>query len=222
MFPSAVKNTTVDSQPFSSLSSVSARSVRSGPPSPVSRRFAVPPLIGHTALPSFLSTDATTESTDDATTETTDPTTETGSETGTPGTTNGGLKLDVGVGDTTTGAPAMGCRKVDFLFVIDNSGSMSDEQQNLINSFPSFIQTIQDRFYVEQKERRFFATPLGMVVTDALVQNCPKIMDLKFTAKLEDELDEVSRGEYQLMGRAAGDSPPRLDDGRKPGAPKHS
>ena len=69
----------------------------------------------------------------------------TGSETGTPGTTNGGLKLDVGVGDTTTGAPAMGCRKVDFLFVIDNSGSMSDEQQNLINSFPSFIQTIQDQ-----------------------------------------------------------------------------
>ena len=69
----------------------------------------------------------------------------TGSETGTPDTTNGGLKLDVGVEDTTTGAPpAKGCRKVDFLFVIDNSGSMSDEQQNLINSFPFFIQTIQD------------------------------------------------------------------------------
>jgi hypothetical protein len=56
-------------------------------------------------------------------------------------------KLDVGVEDTTggtTGEPVKGCRKVDFLFVIDNSGSMSDEQQNLINSFPGFIQTIQD------------------------------------------------------------------------------
>lgn len=68
----------------------------------------------------------------------------TGSETSTgDATTEGGLKLDVG-NDTTTGeAPEKGCRKVDFLFIIDNSGSMSDEQKNLINSFPSFIETIQ-------------------------------------------------------------------------------
>ena len=61
-------------------------------------------------------------------------------------TSTGELKLDVGNAETTsgeTGEPAQGCRKVDFLFVIDNSGSMSDEQQNLISSFPSFIQTIQ-------------------------------------------------------------------------------
>lgn len=37
----------------------------------------------------------------------------------------------------------MGCQKVDFLFVVDNSGSMQDEQQNLVNSFPGFISTIQ-------------------------------------------------------------------------------
>jgi hypothetical protein len=36
-----------------------------------------------------------------------------------------------------------GCEKVDLLFVIDNSGSMSDEQINLVNSFPSFIDEIQ-------------------------------------------------------------------------------
>lgn len=36
-----------------------------------------------------------------------------------------------------------GCKKVDFLFVIDNSGSMGDEQDNLISSFPGFIETIQ-------------------------------------------------------------------------------
>jgi hypothetical protein len=54
-------------------------------------------------------------------------------------------KLDVGVDTTggTTGEPEKGCRKVDFLFIIDNSGSMGDEQQNLIASFPGFIQTIQ-------------------------------------------------------------------------------
>lgn len=54
-------------------------------------------------------------------------------------------KLDVGVDTTggTTGEPEKGCRKVDFLFIVDNSGSMGDEQQNLIASFPGFIETIQ-------------------------------------------------------------------------------
>ena len=36
-----------------------------------------------------------------------------------------------------------GCKKVDFLFVIDNSGSMLEEQDNLASSFPSFINSIQ-------------------------------------------------------------------------------
>jgi len=58
------------------------------------------------------------------------------------------IKLDVGPAETTgvtTTDPDgdMGCKKVDFLFVIDNSGSMGDEQDNLIASFPGFIDTIQ-------------------------------------------------------------------------------
>jgi hypothetical protein len=42
------------------------------------------------------------------------------------------------------GPDGAGCEKADFLFVIDNSGSMSDEQNNLITSFTEFISTIQD------------------------------------------------------------------------------
>lgn len=60
-----------------------------------------------------------------------------------------GIKLDVGPAETTgnttfdpDGGP--GCKKVDFLFIIDNSGSMGDEQDNLIASFPGFIDTIQN------------------------------------------------------------------------------
>ncbi|HEY8374956.1 MAG TPA: vWA domain-containing protein, partial [Nannocystis sp.] len=64
----------------------------------------------------------------------------------TTGTTDALPKLDVGgpvTGGDTTGGPATGgCEKVDFLFVVDNSGSMADEQMNLINSFPGFISTI--------------------------------------------------------------------------------
>lgn len=62
-------------------------------------------------------------------------------------TTTGGLpKLDVGSAETgvETGGQEMGCRKVDFLFIVDNSGSMGDEQQSLIASFPGFISAIQD------------------------------------------------------------------------------
>ncbi|MDC0720249.1 hypothetical protein [Nannocystis bainbridge] len=66
-----------------------------------------------------------------------------------PTSTGGSPKLDVGVEETTDGVTTdgdeMGCRKVDFLFIIDNSGSMSDEQQSLIDSFPGFISSIQDQ-----------------------------------------------------------------------------
>ncbi len=58
-----------------------------------------------------------------------------------------GPKLDVGFGSDGTagddGVTAEGCEKVDFLFVIDNSGSMGDNQDSLIASFPGFIQSIQ-------------------------------------------------------------------------------
>ncbi len=59
----------------------------------------------------------------------------------------GGVKLDVagptGGASADDGGSAQGCDKVDFLFVIDNSGSMGDNQDSLIASFPGFIQSIQ-------------------------------------------------------------------------------
>lgn len=57
-----------------------------------------------------------------------------------------GLKLDVAAVETDAlddGGSTEGCEKVDFLFVIDNSGSMGDNQDSLIASFPGFIQSIQ-------------------------------------------------------------------------------
>jgi hypothetical protein len=56
-----------------------------------------------------------------------------------------GFKFDTPDGMTAAdeGPAGSGCDKVDFLFVIDNSISMGDEQQNLATSFPSFIATIE-------------------------------------------------------------------------------
>ena len=67
------------------------------------------------------------------------------------------------------------------------------------STYAPIIQTIQDRLYVEQKERRFFATDLGMVVTDLLVKHFPKILDLKFTAHMEDELDDIATAKEDMV-----------------------
>ena len=67
------------------------------------------------------------------------------------------------------------------------------------STYAPIIQTIQDRLYVEQKERRFFATDLGMVITDLLVEYFPKIMDLKFTGHMEDELDDIVTGKEDMI-----------------------
>lgn len=40
--------------------------------------------------------------------------------------------------------PEKGCKEIDFLFVIDNSDSMDDEQQNLATSFPGFIRVVEE------------------------------------------------------------------------------
>jgi DNA topoisomerase-1 len=59
------------------------------------------------------------------------------------------------------------------------------------STYASIIQTIQDRQYVTQQNRRFYATMLGMVVTDKLIQGFPKMMDVGFTAGMESELDAI-------------------------------
>src|SRR5262249_41178171 len=51
--------------------------------------------------------------------------------------------------------------------------------------------TSDKRGYIEVKERRFYATEIGKVVTDLLVEHFPKVMDLKFTSHMEEELDQI-------------------------------
>jgi DNA topoisomerase-1 len=59
------------------------------------------------------------------------------------------------------------------------------------STYASIIQTIQDREYVAQVDRRFWATMLGSIVTDKLVQAFPEIMDVGFTAGMELKLDSI-------------------------------
>jgi DNA topoisomerase-1 len=59
------------------------------------------------------------------------------------------------------------------------------------STYAAIISKIQERKYVEQKERRFYATEIGMTVTDLLVEHFPNVMDLKFTSFMETELDRI-------------------------------
>src|SRR5205823_6968649 len=55
------------------------------------------------------------------------------------------------------------------------------------STYATIISKIQERSYVEQKERRFYATEIGMKVTDILVEHFTKVMDLHFTRHMEEE-----------------------------------
>lgn len=59
------------------------------------------------------------------------------------------------------------------------------------STYAAIISKIQERNYVEQKERRFYATEMGMLVTDMLVEHFPKVLDMKFTSHMEGELDDI-------------------------------
>ena len=59
------------------------------------------------------------------------------------------------------------------------------------STYASIISVIQERNYVEQLERRFYATDLGEVVTDKLIEGFPKIMDIGYTRQMEGELDQI-------------------------------
>ncbi len=59
------------------------------------------------------------------------------------------------------------------------------------STYANIISTIQKRGYVEKKEKRFYPTDLGRVVTKQLVEHFPRIMDVKFTSHMEEQLDKI-------------------------------
>jgi DNA topoisomerase-1 len=62
------------------------------------------------------------------------------------------------------------------------------------STYATILSTIQEREYVKKEGGRFVPTELGMVVTDLLVENFEDIFDVKYTARMEEELDEIEEG----------------------------
>ena len=62
------------------------------------------------------------------------------------------------------------------------------------STYSSIISTIQDREYVKRENRKLKPTVLGKSVNDMLIDGFPEILDVKFTADMEDKLDKVEQG----------------------------
>jgi DNA topoisomerase-1 len=62
------------------------------------------------------------------------------------------------------------------------------------STYAAIISTIQDKEYAGKENGSFRPTDLGRTITELLVESFPKIMDMQFTAKMENQLDQVEDG----------------------------
>ncbi len=67
------------------------------------------------------------------------------------------------------------------------------------STYAPIISLIQKRSYVEKEEGKFLPTSLGQAVNDFLVKHFPDILNLPFTAKMEDDFDEIAAGKKEWM-----------------------
>ncbi|MBZ0252329.1 MAG: type I DNA topoisomerase, partial [Candidatus Methylomirabilis sp.] len=63
------------------------------------------------------------------------------------------------------------------------------------STYAAILANIQDKEYVELRQKRFWPTELGRMVNDLLVHHFPRILDYEFTARMEGNLDRVEEGE---------------------------
>jgi DNA topoisomerase-1 len=68
------------------------------------------------------------------------------------------------------------------------------------STYAPIIFTLRQRGYVERKDGRFHPLDLGFIVNDLLVEHFPQIVDIGFTAQMEEQLDEIARGERGWVG----------------------
>jgi DNA topoisomerase IA len=68
------------------------------------------------------------------------------------------------------------------------------------STYAPILATIQERNYVKKDEqKRFFPTEIGILVNDLLVKHFPEIIDISFTAKMEEDLDKIANGQKDYV-----------------------
>jgi DNA topoisomerase-1 len=66
------------------------------------------------------------------------------------------------------------------------------------STYSPTIKTLNDREYVRTESRRLFPTPRGEVVTELLETHFTEVVDLEFTARMEEDLDHIAEGEREM------------------------
>ncbi len=68
------------------------------------------------------------------------------------------------------------------------------------STYAPILETVQKRNYVLKDEKKQFQpTEIGIMVNDLLVEHFPKIVDIKFTAKMENDLDKIANGKENWL-----------------------
>ena len=65
------------------------------------------------------------------------------------------------------------------------------------STYATIVNTIQERKYVDKEKGKLRPTELGFRISDYLVEHLPDLFEVGFTAKMEDELDQVEEGKVQ-------------------------
>ena len=68
------------------------------------------------------------------------------------------------------------------------------------STYAPTLSTIQQRGYVIKEDKRLSPTETGTIVNDLLVTHFPEIVDLNFTANMEEELDQIAEGQREWVG----------------------
>ncbi len=80
------------------------------------------------------------------------------------------------------------------------------------STYAPIIETIKHRGYVELEDRRLYPTDLGILVNALLVEHFPNVVDVEFTARMEENLDKVEEGAEDWVGLLAGFYGPFADE----------
>ncbi len=86
------------------------------------------------------------------------------------------------------------------------------------STYAPIIETILKRGYVERQAKHFYPTELGVIVVDLLKENFPEIMDIEFTAEMEENLDQIEEGDRswnQTIAEFYGPFAQRLEKARE-------
>jgi DNA topoisomerase I len=83
------------------------------------------------------------------------------------------------------------------------------------STYAAILSTIQEREYVLLEKGKFIPTDLGILVTELLVKNFPRILDVAFTAEMETKLDQIEEGKTKRLDTLNNFYKPFIEELRK-------